>query len=301
MPIIYVLWTVMFVAMIASVLMPAATTTYQQAHNILDDARISAWTEAAVTRAVLSLLSPLAETRWPTDGGFRQFVFDGIEMRVALQDEAGKIDLNQADEALLTGLFRSAGLDPQTASGLTDKVLDWRESKLTRRVNGAKEAEYRLAGRVGPRGGAFHSADELKLVLGVTSDLFRAVEPAITILSGKPFVNPQVAQPITLAAIPGMGPATIAEIISQRSKSDPARNMNSAGIANPINVQAGQAFTITVEIPRGNRTVTRRATIRLTDNPMMPYWILDWQFSLSSGIYHDGNWEAGHRGAGELT
>ena len=39
-------------------------------------------------------------------------------MRISIQDEAGKIDLNHAPDELLKGLFISVGVDEREASAL---------------------------------------------------------------------------------------------------------------------------------------------------------------------------------------
>ena len=53
------------------------------------------------------------------------------------KDELGKIDLNAADETLLTRLFTSVGLDAQAASSLVEKILDWRSPADLKGLNGA--------------------------------------------------------------------------------------------------------------------------------------------------------------------
>src|SRR5262249_44943883 len=150
--------------------------------------------EAAVSRAALGLLDPRPEARWRPDGVPYEFGFDNARIRVQIQDELGRIDLNHADESVLVSLFQSVGLDPQSASSLVDKILDWRDSSPFKRLNGAKDRDYHAAGYAyRPRNGPFQSLDELKLVMGMTSELFRRVEPALTIYSGKQFLDPQVA------------------------------------------------------------------------------------------------------------
>jgi len=103
--------------------------------------------------------------RWRSDGGTTSFTFAGVAMRVSIQDELGKIDLNQAEPALLAGLLQSAGLDVLAANDLADKIVDWRTAVPLKRVNGAKEEDYRAAGlSYRPRNGPFQSIGELLLV-----------------------------------------------------------------------------------------------------------------------------------------
>lgn len=281
MPIVYVLWVAVLLAVVAGALMPTGKTAYHQAHNAIGEAKTAAVAEAAFNRAALALLQPRAEARWQVNGIPQNFTFEGTVMNVAIQDETGRIDLNQADEPLLSGLFRSVGLSAVSVSGLVDKVLDWRNTKPTRRLNGATDADYRAAGRDSvPRNGPFQSIDELKLVLGVTPELFKQIEPAITVYSGRPFINPQVAPPQALRALPGMSADVVATQIAARMQADNVQSYGTTSatdVTNPLNSLAGRAFTISVDVIRPEGVVSRQATIRITDNPSKPYWTLDWK------------------------
>jgi general secretion pathway protein K len=220
------------------------------------------------------LLDPRRERRWRTDGVAQTFAFNGTRMKIAIQDELGRIDLNQAEGSMLTGLLRSAGLDQQSAASLTDKILDWRESSPFRHLNGAKEPEYRAGGSAyRPRGGPFQSVDEVLLVLDMTPALFKRIEPALTVYSGHQFIDPQVAPRETLLALPNMDPDNVDAIIAARENGQGAV-WSAADQTIPLQ---GRAFTIRAEIEQPNGPVVREAAIRLTDNPAQPYWVLNWK------------------------
>jgi general secretion pathway protein K len=166
MALISVLWGVGLLAAITLSFLSAGSTSYHLARNAVDAAQTDAAAEAAINRGVLALLDPRPETRWRTDGVPRAIDFDGVRMRVRIQDELGRIDLNNADGSLLIGLFQSVGLKAEAASALVDKILDWRDASNLKRLNGAKDPEYRAAGLAyRPRSGPFQSVDELKLVM----------------------------------------------------------------------------------------------------------------------------------------
>lgn len=279
MPVVHVLWVVALLAIIAGVLMPTGKTAVHQAHNAIDEIRIAAVAEAAFNRAALSLLEARPEARWRVDGVPQTFTFDGTAVQVTIQDEAGRIDLNQAEETLISNLLRSTGMDAWSAAALVDCIIDWRSTGSTRRLNGAKDAEYRAAGRNGPRNGPFQSVGELKLVLGMTPELFRRIEPALTVYSGRPAIDPQVAPPEALLALPGANAGAVALQVAARLQSPASSNgISPAAIApNPFNNLIGHAFSIRVDIPRLDGRMTRSATIRLTDDPEKPIWILDWR------------------------
>lgn len=74
-----------------------------------------------------------------------------------------------------------------TAQTPADRILDWREPGIGKRLNGAKAEDYRAAGIVyGPRKAPFESVEEVKLVMGMTAQLFDALAPALTVYSQTP-------------------------------------------------------------------------------------------------------------------
>jgi general secretion pathway protein K len=269
----YVVSGVVLLSAVAIAFLTSSTTSYRLSRNAAEAAQWEAVAEAAIARTVLGLLDPRRERRWRVDGVPQEYSFEGVRMRIAVQDELGRIDLNHADRSLLAGLFQSVGLGMDAAAGLADKVLDWRGSGPGKRLSGAQEPDYRAAGQShAPRNGPFQSVDELKLVLGVTPDLYRRAEPALTVYSGRQFLDPQFAPAAALAALPGQSREVAAAVIASR-RSQGTR----AGIIDPTVPLGGRAFSIKLELERPGGTLTREVVVRLTDQPPRPYWLLSWR------------------------
>jgi general secretion pathway protein K len=272
MAIAYVLWGVALLASLALSLLSGGTVSHHLARNGLQAAQVEALAEAAVARAVLGLLDRRPDRRWRVDGVPHDFVFAGETMRIAIQDELGRIDLNQADQSVLIGLFRSAGLEAQAADGLVDKILDWRDANPARRLNGAKDRDYRAAGfAYGPRNGPFQSVEELKLVMDMTPELFRRVAPALTVYSGRQFLDPRFAPREALLALPGTTPSAVANAVTSRERQP------NGGTLEPMMSLGGRAFAIRIESPGPSGVLVREAVVRLTDDPLQPYWLLSWR------------------------
>jgi general secretion pathway protein K len=268
MPIIATLWSLALLAAIATSLAFTGDITYRQAQNSFQAAYNNALADAAVNRAVLALLDPRNAGGLLRSTADQKFEFGGASIRLRIRDELGKIDLNQTDGSVLIKLFQSASLDGAAAEVLTDKVLDWRDGSPFKRVNGAKADEYRAAGYdYEPRNGPFQSVDELALVMGMTRELYRRVEPALTVYSGRQFVDPQSATPEVLAALPWLAEAQAAGQVAGAA--------TAAGVLGPpMSVFKGRAFTIDAEISRSTEVVRQRCTVRLTGNPADPFWML---------------------------
>ena len=221
----------------------------------------------ALNIAILRLLDPSISMQPPVDATPFMVHFAEHELRLTVQDEAGKIDLNMVQPDLLLRLLISTRVDPIAAQTVADRILDWREAGIGKRLNGAKAPEYRAAGYAyGPRDGPFETVEELKLVMGMTPQLFDALAPALTVYSQTPWVDPSVAPPEVLRALPGLDEGAIAGLLQARV----------AGGSMPV-VKLGHAFTIAAEASGPDSLHVRRsAVIRLTGRQNEPIWIYRW-------------------------
>lgn len=92
----------------------------------------------------------------------------GIIVDVSSSFEAGKIDLNKADQDLISAVFAFHGQDEDTAIGLGAAVADWRDFDDDRRQNGAERDSY-ASGEYSyaPRNAPFETVGELGFVFGM--------------------------------------------------------------------------------------------------------------------------------------
>ncbi|MBX9924939.1 MAG: general secretion pathway protein GspK, partial [Hyphomicrobiaceae bacterium] len=117
----------------------------------------------------------------------------GGVLSIEIRDEAGRVDLNIASEALILALTSGAVPDRAAAARAADAILDYRDRDDDRREAGAERADYRTAGRGAPRNAPFQSADELGNVLGLDRSVADALRPHVTVRSGQDGVDPAVA------------------------------------------------------------------------------------------------------------
>ena len=249
----------MILAAIAASIIATARTEAHLDHTRYAAARLGAIAEGAIGIVILRMLDPSPAVHPPADGTPFAVNFAGRSVAMRLEDETGKIDLNLAQGDLLRRLFVAVGVEPQTAQGLADKILDWREAGIGRRLDGAKDEDYLDAGySYGPREAAFESVAELRLLMGMTAQLFARVAPSLTIYSQSSWVDPAFAPRDVLVALSGS--AAAASAIADR---------RTAGEAAPVMI--GHAFTIDAELdgPGGLR-VEKQAIVRLTGSFSMP-------------------------------
>jgi general secretion pathway protein K len=146
-------------------------------------------------------------------------MFGQIEVVITARSESGRIDLNLASPALLSGLFIQLGVSPDQADSYAARIVDWRDEDDKAEKGGAERAAYRALGRVdGPRNGPFVHVAELGLVLGIPGRVAAAAAPYLTVANGHEQINPMFADPPVLLALPGVSANGVRDFLAQRAK-----------------------------------------------------------------------------------
>lgn len=221
---VVVMWIVVLITILVGTFSVLARTESMQSRFMFDATQARYAAEAGIHRAVLEMRSPDLETRWVPDGREYMVQFGTAILEIAVIDESGKINLNAADEELLTNLFLSRGVDERQAYALADSILDWREDSEFPREFGATENDYYAAGYpYGPKNAPFDTIDEVQQVMGMTYPLFRAIEPAITIHGSRGANFNMAFAPLeALMAMPEMDREAAEQFIYEREMMHPA-------------------------------------------------------------------------------
>lgn len=139
-------------------------------------------------------------------------------MTLALQDEAGLLDLNSAEDRALRRLFAHGGAAPGEADILADQLLDYRDGDDLRRRAGAERRDYAAAGLPPPPDGLL--ADPAQ-VLGLARmaahpGLWNRVADLVAASPRKTEVNLDTAPFEVLEIGLGLSPTAAAAIIRDR-------------------------------------------------------------------------------------
>jgi len=128
----------------------------------------------------------------------------GRKTRYGLSDEESRISLNSArtDRAVLRALLQRIGeLDPAKALRIADAIVDWRDGDDQELTEGAENGYYQaLPSAYKCHNGPLDCVEELLLVREVTPELFRALEPYVTVY-GSGIVNINTAGRDVLATL----------------------------------------------------------------------------------------------------
>ncbi len=183
------------------------------------NAQAMAIAESGLAVAELMLLNPDQLQRWRTDGSLYQLDYVESTVRIRLFAEAGKIDLNSADQTSLQNLMTYAPLDKELQTKLVNALLDWRDADELVQLDGAEKDEYKKAGlSYQPSNKPFQSIEELQLVLGMTEHVFKWLENRITVYSGQPKVDLTQATKEVLQVLPGIDAGLIDSYLKVRTE-----------------------------------------------------------------------------------
>ncbi len=192
-----------------------------------------------------------------------------------LEDENSKINLNTANTYLLTNLFQNVGgVGSEEAARLADAVVDFRDTDdhvSGEGANGGSErGVYRQAGlTLPPKNSNFEFIQELRLVKGVTKEIYSFVENYITIY-GDGRVNINTASKEKLCSF-GIVASLADKLIEIRS---------GAGLKGPE--AEPSVFT---DVSKIAETVSKRYLLSPVEEESLNHALTQGEFCVSSGIF----------------
>lgn len=274
--VVVVLWMLAALAALALIYLTyvtnTAVTVAVNADRLQTDALVNAGLELTAYR-----LTAQNEAVRPTSGTFNARVGAG-RVSVTFRSEAARVDLNMAPKALLAGLMMALGVSATDAPAYADRILAWRSSTEAGQDN-PEDSYYRTLGAPYlPRHAPFPHSDELWLVRGIPAAVVERAMPFVTVFSNMQTVNLLDAAPQVLAALPGMTPETLQQVLRDRAdpKIDPRSLVSLAGSANAT-TDGSRAYRLTVvaEAPSHRRS-SAEIVILLLEGSDEPYRVLSW-------------------------
>ena len=279
---VLVLWVLLLLTIITGSFALMARMDRLEANTLLSgtQARLSA--EAAIDLAVLALRDPDDETRMLADGRVYKTEIDGVFLEVSATDERGKLDINATDELTLANLFTGHGMDLEDAELLAAAVMDWRDEDELERVNGAEEDAYLAAGlEMGPANRPFIMTEELLQVIGMEYELYRLLEPGITVFSRVAEPDPAFAPVEALMALPDITFEEAVNFVQERNSQIPGESVGTELPNGIVVMEQGRGVTYSIQaratMPNGVWEQLQ-ATIRLgATRKGSPYRVLRWR------------------------
>jgi general secretion pathway protein K len=253
---VLVLWLVALLTATIGAFALSARVEYMQGKVTADLGAGQEIAHAGVDYALSRMHATPTQPAWHADGRRYRWQFDGRTVELRVIDEAGKVDLNQADRPLLEGLLRALGVEATRATQVAGAVLDWRD------------VDYAAAGYPYPAKNArFDSIGELQRLIGMDADLYEQLAPLVTVY-GQARPDARLAQAPVLTAM-GMDAALV---IAARERETP-------GGGGAVGGGSG-IYSVDSRVRMGDeREAVLRTVVRLAPEGAagMPYTVVRWE------------------------
>ena len=216
-----------------------------------------------------------------------QIQMPGGTMQVRLEDEGGKLNINQASEENLTILFTALEFPPRQVRTMVDSLLDWRSKGDQPRPYGAKSSYYLgLDPPYVSRNGPLEAVEELGWVKGFeNSPLLPRLSEWLTVQGNGQAININTA-PREVLLSRGFSPEVVQNIIMTR-RLQPFRNFQDiaqlglapeAGQFQQVAFISSPFYTIksTGMINKINGKQTIKAIVQIDLSSQSSWQILSW-------------------------
>lgn len=279
---IIVLWILLLVTISTGAYTLMARMDQLEAHTVISSTRARMAAEAGLNLAVLSLRDPDELTRMVADGRPYTIQVGDVMVEIQATDERGKVDINVVSEETLVQLLQGHGLEADDAQYLAAAMLDWIDLDEIERAGGAEFPSYEASGlEVGPGNRPFMMIEEVLQVLGMPWELYKKLEPGLTVYSSVPQPDPAFAPVEALLALPDMTEEDALNFITERQSQDSTTGVGTTLPNGEVAMARGRGLTYSVlakaTLPNGVWDQVE-ATIRLggsTDG--LPYKLLRWR------------------------
>ena len=185
-----VLWALVLLSVIVGEFCFATRSELKSTINFKEDTQAYYYARAGINAAIYEILkkqrTPKPEAgvdsekddnpkdlKWHMDGGKTTVPLESGKFTVSIENECGKVNINQAGEKLLRLMVGGFGLTDKEENIIVDSIIDWRDTDSFHRINGAESDFYQsLDQPYEAKNCHFDYISELLLVRGVTPEIY---------------------------------------------------------------------------------------------------------------------------------
>lgn len=169
------LWALTLLSVMAITVSMLVRSHAQLAKQTAELARQRALADSGINYAVLCLLTQGPALVMYPDKAL-EWKYYGTRIAIAAQPEAGKVDLNAANEHLVAAILTMHGIREPDAIVTAHQLADWRSKE-------SSDHQRRLS-FYGRRKGPLETLDEMLQLFNVPRDIFERIRADVTVYSG---------------------------------------------------------------------------------------------------------------------
>ena len=278
---IVVISAIGLLALVAATFANVTRSHVRLASAAVESAAAEQLADGGVHLAVLDLVAGNQERgrprRFAIDGGMLDCdAGNGNWLRISVQDEAGKVDLNAADERLLRALLSGTGIGAPDGPS-ADRILDFRDVDSVRRPQGAELQEYQAASRShGPKNAPFAVIEELQQVLGFSAADVLRLRPHVTVYSAQSAIDPSSASH-ELIGILTRGYSQLVPAAGDETTAVSERELPGQLPAALAAASGRRFFTVRSQAHAGRAIFVREAVVEISSSRTRPFTFLRWR------------------------
>lgn len=257
-----VLWIISGLAVVVATVLAQTRTDVRLTRTHVDLAKARTMAEAGIYRGVYELLRSRDTVRFGLPETMPRLTWDDSVVAVRIRNEAGKIDVNTAPEALIRSMFAKAGVSAARTRQLAEQY-----SRLRGFDDGSAVTQSRHT--------RFASIEAFAARMNLSPKVWQTISSWITVHNGQPGVNPYVADEEVLAIIPGFNPALL-DSPFRRGSPDRLRTRSTRPARQYFTDRLSPVYTIAARATVGGVSTTVEATIEMSAHRNRPYTILAW-------------------------
>lgn len=262
MALVAVLWVTTGLAIIVTTIMVQTRTDLQLTRTHVELAEARAMAEAGVYRGVYELLRSREAVRWGVPEDMPLLEWDDAAVRIHIQNEAGKIDVNTAHPALIRSMFHRTGVPAAQSRLMADRY------GLLHRLEDDGRTTVKPAAE-------FPSIEAFAARLNLPAAVWRTISPWITVYNGQAGINPYVADEEVLSIVPGFKSSLLADSTG-RGSPDRLQTRSMDLDHRHFTDRLSSVYTIAVHATVGGVSTTVEAIIEMSAHRNRPYTILGW-------------------------
>jgi hypothetical protein len=229
-----------------------------------ETAQVNEVADSALRLMILELGAPPHGAEREAAQSVRTYEIFGHRVIASFDYEAGRIDLNAANEELLTAVFAATGLEEPAAHSIALRILDWRDADDSPARDGAERQHYRSAQRsAGPRNGPFETPTELREVLNLPA-LDDEMLDAFTVYSHSSTVREDAAASGVTAALRWLHRNDAPSVTTQTERTELEPRVD------------GESIRLRACVESRDQKRCRVAIVRFTGNRADPVMIYRW-------------------------
>jgi len=236
--------------------------------------------QSAVEIAAAGLLTTAPAARWRADGSIRRIDFDGEMVSIRVTDATALLDVNRADIELIRRVLLNLTDNRGEADAIARRIDEWRGMLVpTKEANSTAVGLNNTGTKSVTPEHPFRTVNQLASLFVDDLPLFERALPLLTIYGqGDGRLNPWIAPPALLGAIPDISPLEVDVLLKARNR-DGWNDADAAAILKKYANWLSSSMSGIYVVDMADRTPMRRiATIILQDGVQKPFNTLSWSW-----------------------